>query len=181
MSVRADLHIHTTASDGTWTPRELIEQAQAVELGLLAVTDHDSVVNVAETQRLAKAAGLKFLPASEICSTKEDISFHILGYGIDITNKHLLELINHNEDLLAQKDVDSIRLLERDGWPVDSLEFTRYDYDRRRGGWRALAYLIDKGLCTDVNDFFKRIFTPEHDLGFPEFPPISPVASMDLD
>ena len=95
--------------------------------------------------------------------------------GIDINNKHLLELMQHNEDLLAQKDVDSIRLLERDGWAVSSSEFAHYDYDRRRGGWRALAYLVDKGLCSGVNDFFQRIFTPEHDLGFPEFPPISQV------
>lgn len=175
--MRVDLHIHTTASDGTWTPAELVEQAQRVGLGAIAVTDHDSIANVAETGRLAAAAGIKFLPAAEICSTKEDLSFHILGYGIDITNKTLLELLQHNDTLLRQKDLDSIRLLQRDGWPVDLAEFTAYDYDRRRGGWAALAYLIDKGLCTGVNDFFQRIFTPEHDLGFPEFPAISEVVS----
>ena len=124
---------------------------------------------------LAAAAGITLLPAAEICSTKEDLSFHILGYGIDIHNKQLLELIQHNEALLEQKDVDSIHLLARDGWPVDEAEFARYTYDRHRGGWRALAYLIDKGLCTGVGDFFQRIFTPEHDLGFPEFPAISEV------
>lgn len=175
MSVRADLHIHTTASDGTWTPAELIAEAQKQQLGLIAVTDHDSVANVAEAMTLAATAGITVLPAAEICSTKEDLSFHILGYGIDIHNKQLLELMQHNEALLEQKDVDSIHLLARDGWPVDEAEFARYTYDRRRGGWRALAYLIDKGLCTGVGDFFKRIFTPEHDLGFPEFPPISEV------
>ena len=175
MSVRADLHIHTTASDGTWTPAELIAEAQKQQLGLIAVTDHDSVANVAEAMTLAAAAGITLLPAAEICSTKEDLSFHILGYGIDIHNKQLLELIQHNEALLEQKDVDSIHLLARDGWPVDEAEFARYTYDRHRGGWRALAYLIDKGLCTGVSDFFQRIFTPEHDLGFPEFPAISEV------
>lgn len=175
MSVRADLHIHTTASDGTWTPAELIAEAQKQQLGLIAVTDHDSVANVAEAMTLAAAAGITLLPAAEICSTKEDLSFHILGYGIDIHNKQLLELMQHNEALLEQKDVDSIHLLARDGWPVDEAEFARYTYDRHRGGWRALAYLIDKGLCTGVSDFFQRIFTPEHDLGFPEFPAISEV------
>ncbi|WP_293728014.1 PHP domain-containing protein [uncultured Phascolarctobacterium sp.] len=173
--MRVDLHIHTTASDGTWTPQELVEQALRVGLGAIAVTDHDSVANVAEAQRLAAAAGVKLLPAAEICSTKENLSFHILGYGIDIANKHLLELLQHNEALLEQKDVDSIALLQRDGWPVDAAEFARYTYDRRRGGWRALAYLQDKGLCSGVNDFFQRIFTPEHDLGFPTFPAIGQV------
>lgn len=100
MSVRADLHIHTTASDGTWTPAELITEAQKQQLGLIAVTDHDSVANVAEAMTLAAAAGITLLPAAEICSTKEDLSFHILGYGIDIHNKQLLELMQHNEALL---------------------------------------------------------------------------------
>ena len=57
MSVRADLHIHTTASDGTWTPAELIAEAQKQQLGLIAVTDHDSVANVAEAMTLAAGGG----------------------------------------------------------------------------------------------------------------------------
>lgn len=177
MALRADLHIHTTASDGTWTPAEVVEQALRCGLGLLAVTDHDSIANVAEVGRLATAAGIKFLPGAEICSTKEGLSFHILGYGIDIANKPLLELMRHNEALLEQKDVDSIRILAQEGWNVDVAEFAHYSYDKRRGGWRALAYLIDKGLCSGVNDFFTRIFTPEHDLGFPDFPQISDVVA----
>lgn len=176
--MRADLHIHTTASDGTWTPPELIEKALEIDLGVIAVTDHDCVANVDECARLARAAGIKFLSASEISSTKGDLSFHILGYGIDITNKALLELVRYNARLLEQKDIDSIAMLAKEGWDVDSAEFAAYTYDRRRGGWPALAYLIDKGLCTDVNDFFRRIFTPEHDLGFPEFPPIAEVVRI---
>ncbi|MBQ2135148.1 MAG: PHP domain-containing protein, partial [Phascolarctobacterium sp.] len=62
--MKADLHIHTCASDGNWTPAELIAEARKVGLGALAVTDHDSVANVLETQRLAKESGLKFIPAS---------------------------------------------------------------------------------------------------------------------
>ena len=99
--MKADLHIHTTASDGTWTPAELVAEAQKAGLAAIAVTDHDSVANVAETQKLALATGLQFIPASEVCATKNDISFHILGFGIDTNNKALLELLCHNENLLA--------------------------------------------------------------------------------
>lgn len=173
--MKADLHIHTTASDGTWTPEELVAQIKQAGIGAFAVTDHDSVDNVAETERLAAEAGLRFIRGAEICSTKEELSLHILGYGIDIQHPRLVELLRHNEALLEQKDVDSIAMLEREGWDVSRSEFARYTYDRRRGGWRALAYLVDKGLCVDVNDFFKRIFTAEHDLGFPVFPSVSEV------
>lgn len=170
-----DLHIHTTASDGTWTPSELITQAKLHNLGAIAVTDHDSIDNVAEAQRLALSAGLKFIPGSELNSTKAGINFHVLGYGIDIHNPRLTKLMRYNIELLRDKDIQSIVLLEQEGWPVSATEFAYYTYDRRRGGWAALAYLIDKGLCTGVNDFFQRIFTPEHDLGFPEFPSIAEV------
>lgn len=173
--IRADLHIHTTASDGTWTPQELIDKVLEAHIGALAVTDHDSIANVAATAKLAAEAGIKFLPAAEICATKNNIMFHILGYGIDIENTVLLELLQHNEQLLEQKDVESIAVLEKEHWAVSVEEFRAYDYDRRRGGWRALAYLQDKGLCRDVNDFFGRIFTKEHNLGFPQFPPVDEV------
>ena len=173
--MQVDLHIHSTASDGTWTPPEVVAAALAAGLGAIAVTDHDSVANVAATHELAVAAGLKFIPGAEICSTKDDFCFHILGYGINVTNKRLLDLLEHNERLLNSKDDESIKMLIERGWPLDFEEFLRYDYDRRRGGWKALAFLQDKGLCGDVNDFFSRIFTKEHDLGFPVFPSIKEV------
>lgn len=73
--MQVDLHIHSTASDGTWTPPEVVAAALAAGLGAIAVTDHDSVANVAATHELAVAAGLKFIPGAEICSTKDDFVF----------------------------------------------------------------------------------------------------------
>ena len=131
--MQVDLHIHSTASDGTWTPPEVVAAALAAGLGAIAVTDHDSVANVAATHELAVAAELKFIPGAEICSTKDDFCFHILGYGIDVTNKRLLDLLEHNERLLNSKDDESIKMLIERGWLLDFEEFLRYDYDRRRG------------------------------------------------
>ena len=54
--MQVDLHIHSTASDGTWTPPEVVAAALAAGLGAIAVTDHDSVANVAATHELAVAA-----------------------------------------------------------------------------------------------------------------------------
>ncbi|MEG0798452.1 MAG: PHP domain-containing protein [Acidaminococcaceae bacterium] len=169
-SQQVDLHLHTTASDGTWLPQELVAAVQLAGLGSFAVTDHETVANVAATQKYAQEAGLNFVPGVEISTTEGQHSFHILGYGIDITNQHLLELLAHNENLLAQKDEDSISKLIKQGWPLSLNTFADYRYDRRRGGWKALNYLQDLGLCVDVRDFFNRIFTADNDLGFPVFP-----------
>ena len=69
--MRADLHIHSTASDGTWDPGQLVAAAVAAGLKAMAVTDHDSTENVAATGRLARDAGLVFVPGLEINTTKD--------------------------------------------------------------------------------------------------------------
>ncbi|MGL5206924.1 MAG: PHP domain-containing protein [Acidaminococcaceae bacterium] len=171
--IRADLHLHSTASDGTWLPQQLVAAAKQAKLGAIAVTDHESVANVAETEAYARQAGVQFLRGVEISTTKHETCFHVLGYGIDITDRRLLELLNHNESLLAKKDEDSISILAEKGWPVCMTEFQSYEHDRGRGGWKALSYLQDKGLCSDIMDFFNRIFTQENALGFPVFPTIA--------
>ncbi len=176
--MRADLHIHTTASDGTWDPGQVVKAVCAAGIEIFAVTDHDSVANVAETKKLAADTGLGFITGVELNSTKDGHNYHILGYGIDIENKRLRELCRHNQRLLELKDDDSVRNLIDRGWPLSMEEFKEYTYDPHRGGWKALAYLQDKGLCGDVNDFFRRIFTAENDLGFPDFPAISEVVQV---
>lgn len=175
--MKVDLHIHTTASDGTWTPQELIAQVRKAGIHLFAVTDHDSVGNVAETKRLAADAGLGFLTGVEIASTLHNQSFHILGYGIDPECSELGRLLCHNTRLMEKVDDESIRELIRTGLPVDYDEYLAYRHNPARGGWKSLNFLIDRGLCRDINDFFTHLFTKEHGIDFPEFPHPSEVAA----
>ncbi|KYZ75988.1 histidinol phosphatase [Anaerosporomusa subterranea] len=165
-----DLHIHTTASDGSWTPAELIEQVRLAGIGLFAVTDHDSVGSLAATARLAREAGLSFIPGVEICSTVRDRNFHILGYGIDHQSKPLEGLLRHNTELMEQADEDSIHKLIAQGLPINYAEYHDYRHNPARGGWKSLSYLTDKGLCADVKEFFSKLFTAERGIVFPTFP-----------
>lgn len=169
---QVDLHLHTLASDGTWTPEETVAAAQKAGLGIMAITDHDSVKSVAAGQKAAQNIGIEFHTGTEICSTYQNHCFHILGYDIDIYNQELLDHLARNEQLLEQKDEDSISILAEEGWPVSLAEYRNYQYDRKRGGFKSLLYLVDKGLCKDVRDFFARIFTKERHLEFPVFPSI---------
>ncbi len=173
-----DLHLHTFASDGTWGPEEVVAAALKANVGMVAVTDHDNIDNVAPTQKVAKEAGLKFIPGVEICATKGEAQFHILGYGIDLTNKRLWDLIHYNELIFLKQDEYGIKLLEDAGWPVSLKEFERYVYNRRRGGFPALNYLIDLGLCRDVDDFFSRIFRKTVPWEYPIFTSVSNVVSV---
>jgi predicted metal-dependent phosphoesterase TrpH len=178
-NTRVDLHIHTRASDGTWTPAETVAAVRAAGVGLFAVTDHDTTASVVATGRLAAEAGLGFVPGVEISTTLGDHLFHILGYGIDAENEVLARILTHNTDLMEEVDHDSIKKLVAAGLPISYDEFCAYEHDQRRGGWKSLAYLIDKGMCTGVGDFFAKLFTAERGIVFPEFPrPAEAIAAI---
>lgn len=82
--MRIDLHVHSTASDGAFSPAEVVERAVGGGLGLISVADHDTVAGVAEAQRAADER-LTIVPAIEISAIHRGRDLHILGYGIDVT------------------------------------------------------------------------------------------------
>ena len=78
-----DLHTHTTASDGSLSPAELVQTAHDIGLTALAVTDHDTLAGLAEAAGAARELGLDFLPGVELSVEDSDGRFHLLGYGFD--------------------------------------------------------------------------------------------------
>ena len=78
-----DLHIHTTASDGTDPPRAAVEKATSLGLAAVSITDHDSVSGVPEAMRAGAELGVEVVPGIEVSSDYRDNNVHILGYFID--------------------------------------------------------------------------------------------------
>lgn len=152
-----DLHIHTTASDGTWEPVELVENIKKAEIGIFSVSDHDSIKNVSETIELAKKENLLCIPAVEINSFFSGKNYHILAYCADHTNKELLELFETNRHELELKDNETIKIMEKRFDRVSFDEYLNYENDPSRGGWKALNYLLDKGVCKDYKELFTLI------------------------
>jgi predicted metal-dependent phosphoesterase TrpH len=81
--LRSDLHTHSTASDGALPPAALVEAATAAGLGLLALTDHDTVAGLAEARRAAAASGLVLVDGIELSALWNGTTLHVLGLGID--------------------------------------------------------------------------------------------------
>lgn len=81
--MRIDLHTHTTASDGTLSPQELVALAGKVGVGILAVADHDTTDSVDPVMTLGAQAGIEVIPAVELNTDVEDSEVHVLGYFID--------------------------------------------------------------------------------------------------
>jgi len=89
MASRVDLHTHTTASDGTLTPAELFDQAAAIGIRFLAISDHDSTAGCQAAQALqGRAPELRVIPAIEM-NAEGPWACHLLGYFIDIQSPEL--------------------------------------------------------------------------------------------
>jgi 3',5'-nucleoside bisphosphate phosphatase len=86
--VRADLHSHSTASDGTCPPADVMQRARAAGLDVIALTDHDTVAGLEEA-RLALPPGLALLPGMELSCRLEGHSVHLLGYLFDPGHQEL--------------------------------------------------------------------------------------------
>jgi len=88
----ADLHIHSTFSDGTLSPEEIIKRAKESGIKCISITDHDCL----DSQYISKESTdeFKIIPGIEISSEIDNLEIHILGYFIDFENKELIEVVN---------------------------------------------------------------------------------------
>jgi 3',5'-nucleoside bisphosphate phosphatase len=86
-----DLHAHTTASDGSLTPAELVTLARETGLSALGVTDHDTVAGLPEATSAARVADLELVPGVELSVDYPHGQFHLLGYFVDFTRPALLD------------------------------------------------------------------------------------------
>ena len=89
MKELVDLHLHSNASDGQYTPTELMYKVKEAGITRCALTDHDTINGIKEARDACQLLGIEFISGIEI-STKEDVEHHILGYGIDETNEELI-------------------------------------------------------------------------------------------
>ena len=110
-----DLHTHTTVSDGTDTPAQLVNKALAQGLATLAITDHDAIAGwTSATQTLR--GDLELVLGAEIsCLTKEGVSVHMLGLLFDGTNSALLEALESTRDERLPRMRKMIELMQADG------------------------------------------------------------------
>ena len=90
-ALNADLHCHSTASDGTLAPAAVVRRAHANGVDLLALTDHDELLGLPEATATAAELGLRFVPGVEVSVSWLDQTLHIVGLGFDPSNGALIE------------------------------------------------------------------------------------------
>ena len=101
-----DLHTHSTASDGTYSPENLVHYAKEIGLSVLALTDHDTVDGCHQAQRIASEEEIEFICGVEFNIETQLGEFHLLGYGMNIEDtrfKDLLRMCKQNRELRNKK------------------------------------------------------------------------------
>ena len=90
-----DLHVHTTASDGQYTPTQIMEKAAEKGISVCAITDHDTVAGLPEGQAAADRLGITFVPGVEINIQNPRGEFHLLGLGLADVSTSLKTILNN--------------------------------------------------------------------------------------
>jgi 3',5'-nucleoside bisphosphate phosphatase len=163
--VRIDLHIHTTASDGTLTPVEIIDHALQLDLKAIAITDHDTV----EGSRIALQAGippsLGFLTGVEISTAPPSLypglgSFHILGYSIRLDDPELNRILKKLRQARKNRNPAILNRLNDLGIPI-TLEEVREESGAGQLGRPHIAQLmVKKGVVASIDEAFEHFLGP---------------------
>ena len=121
--MKADLHVHSSYSDGSDGIPELVEQLERAGVDIFALTDHDTIAGCVEMQELIPPQ-IKFIPSVELTCRAGDIKCHILGYNCNPKNKTLTDLIEKGKVLRRKKLETRIGYL-KDAWNIDLTEEER--------------------------------------------------------
>ncbi len=152
---RIDLHIHTTASDGTFTPEEVVREASRIGLAAVAITDHDTAAGYARAAAEGENCGLEVVPGIEI-STKFRSAVHILGYYIDAQSPALGEVLDWMHRDREERNVKLCAMLRESGVDID-IERMHARFGDLVGRPHFAEIMIENGMARDMNDAFERL------------------------
>lgn len=158
-NIHADLHVHSSASDGLLAPAQLIDLAAEKGLKVVAITDHDTVAGVAAARLRGQETGVEVVAGIELSCGWEgrDASIHVLGLFVDETAPALTQLLLEQKNFRYLRALKIVDLLEKTGLDVDELrERFAASPDRVLGRPHIARFLQEKGYIKDFQEAFNR-------------------------
>lgn len=153
----ADLHIHTTYSDSTASPEQVVEDALRAGLSAIAITDHDTVEAVPLAAELARGKGLEIIPGVELSTEIFDQEIHILGYFLDIHNPELSKRLAEFQAVRVKRMIEMIGKLRQLGFGNIALEeVLSRSRSQSVGRPHLAALLVEKGWVGSMSEAFDR-------------------------
>lgn len=152
----ADLHLHTSFSDGTYTPEELTDHAVAAGLDAVALTDHDTVDGCARMAAACARTKLEFIPGAELTAEMKGREFHILGYWLDSSSTRLQSRLQEFQTARSQRIQEMVARLNRRGIPLTAEQVFAVANCASPGRPHLARALAQGGYCRDYDDAFEK-------------------------
>lgn len=151
-----DLHTHSTESDGTLTPEELMKHAKERGLSAIALTDHDAISGINKARPVADALGLDFVPGVELSTDYQGQEVHILGYYIDTEQPDFLKQLKEFVDTREKRNEKMAALLKQEGFDITIDTLTAENPDSVITRAHFARYLVEHGFVKDRETVFAK-------------------------
>lgn len=161
MQIQYDLHSHSTASDGTLTPTELVRKARQQGVDVLALTDHDTTAGLEEARMVAAQVGLTLVNGVEISVTWERRTVHIVGLNVDPQHEPLRQGLARLRAFRDWRAAEIGRRLEKANIPDALAGASRYASGSIISRTHFAHYLVEIGRSKSVREVFKRFLVKD--------------------
>lgn len=154
---KIDLHVHSTESDGTFTPEELILEAKKAGLAAMALTDHDTVNGVAAAREAAKDTEIELISGVELSTEYKGKEVHMVGLFLDEKNPALLKHLAHFREKRDGRNEAMCALLRKEGFDITETALHEMFPDAAVLTRAHVAnYLVNKGYIPSISVAFEK-------------------------
>jgi predicted metal-dependent phosphoesterase TrpH len=150
----ADLHVHTTASDGTWQPEPLVKTALDKGLAMIAVTDHDTTQGVSAVREMGEEHGLAVLSGVELSVDYNDAEIHLLGLGIEPRHPELMDVLQQLHASRYDRGRRMVEKLQEQGIAVSFARVEELAGNSLIGRPHVARALVENGYADTIGDAF---------------------------
>jgi predicted metal-dependent phosphoesterase TrpH len=178
--VKTDLHLHTTASDGRYTPDELVSHAVKAGLNVIAISDHDTVAGIVPALEAArKYSSLIVIPAVEINCDVADGEVHVLGYFLDCNDLRLNTELSRLRDSRVARGAKMVAKLRALGMDVKWERVQEIAGTGSVGRPHVAQALVEAGCVPTIRDAFT-LYIGRHGPAYVEREKITPAGAVQL-
>lgn len=153
---KIDMHIHTTASDGTRTPLECVSLAAMAGLKAIAITDHDTMAGIKEAGEAGELLGVSIIPGIEISSDYLGKDVHVLGYFLREDAPELQEYQNWVQEKRQARNEKIVEKLQNKGFEISMALLEEKNPGSVLGRPHVARYLMELGVVKTVEEAFRR-------------------------
>ena len=151
-----DMHMHTTFSDGHYTPTELIKKVSKLNIDKVAITDHDSVNGIPEAVEAGKKYGVEVIAGVELSTDVEDKEVHLLGYFLDIKNNELKKYLSFFREERFQRAIQIVKKLNAMGHSITIEDVLKFAKGSALGRPHLAMAMIERGIVADYYEAFQK-------------------------